>query len=108
MRSGSQEVCWWATHLYVSALIAQTENLPAAGTPCWGSLADDDPNKLLALAIAGEHHVLRVETAQAAQAQAGQAISAALDWGAVARSNFRHARAVAAGIYIPLRPREIA
>ena len=40
---------------------------------------------MLALAVAGEHHVLRVEVAQTAQAEASRAVSAAADWPKVAR-----------------------
>jgi hypothetical protein len=67
-----------------------------AGTPSWAALADGDPRKLLALAVAGEHHILRMETAQAAQADAATAISQTADWAKVAseirqRSEFRAA-----------------
>jgi hypothetical protein len=55
------------------------------GTPAWCELDDDDPRKLLALAEFGLHHVVRVEVAQQARADASRAVSAAADWPAVAR-----------------------
>lgn len=81
----SQQVAWWPTHEFISALISQTDHLPVAGTPAWCSLGDSDPRKLLALAAAGEHHVLRVETAQIALADASHEISTAANWSAVAQ-----------------------
>lgn len=76
----SQTVSWWPTHEFISALVAQYNNLPTAGTPAWQQLTDTDPRKLLALAAAGEHHVLRVETAQAAMADASKAVASVSDW----------------------------
>lgn len=82
----SQQVAWWPVHEFVAALLTQAEHLPPlAGTPAWCALADADPAKLLALAAAGEHHALRMETAQAARAEASRDISAAADWSAVSR-----------------------
>ncbi len=97
----SQQVSWSEVHLFIENLLAQANvgPLPLAGTPHWAQL--NDPLKLLALAVAGQHHVLRMETAQTAVAEASQAISAGADWGAVARGNLRHANAAACGAYIP-------
>jgi hypothetical protein len=81
----STQVSWWETHLFITALVAQASHLPPAGTPAWCALDDTNPDKLLALALAGQHHVLRVETAQEALAQASQAISASTDWNTVAQ-----------------------
>lgn len=78
-------VAWWPVHQFIAAAVAQADNLPAAGTPAWCALADDDHCKLLALAVAGEHHVLRVEIAQEQQAQASKAVASAADWVAIAR-----------------------
>ncbi len=73
----SRSVSWWPVHEFVAALVAQANTTPpTAGTPAWCALADDDPRKLLAVAAAGEHHVLRVEIAQEAMAQAAKDISA--------------------------------
>ncbi len=81
----SRSVSWWEVHQFVAAAVAQAEHLPDAGTPAWCSLADDDPAKLLAVAVAGEHHVLRVEIAQEQHADASKAVSAAADWKQAAR-----------------------
>lgn len=91
----SRAVAWWPVHEFVTAV---TETLgcewPMAGTPAWCELADDDPRKLAAVIEAGSHHVLRVEVAQVAQAEASKAVAAAADWPEVAREinarrNFR-------------------
>ncbi len=83
--TGSQQVSWWDTHVFISALVAHTDNLPTAGSPSWCELSDGDPRKLLALAVAGEHHVLRVEVAQEAMAEASRAISGTADWSKAGR-----------------------
>lgn len=81
----SREVSWWPVHEFVAALVAQLdEPLPTAGTPTWCALSGGDPRKLLAVAIAGEHHVLRCELDQIAQAEASKNVAAALDWGRTA------------------------
>lgn len=86
----SQQVSWWEAHVFVSALVAQLdEPLPAAGSPAWCALAGGDPRKLLALAVSGEHHVLRMETAQAAMADASRAVSAAADWSKISQETRR-------------------
>lgn len=61
---------------------------------------DGDPRKLLALAIDGEHHVLRKETAQETRAEASRAISSTVDWPAIANEIVRRR-----SVYIP---REVA
>lgn len=96
----SRQVSWWATHEFVEQLRAQLNcgPAPAAGTPAWQQLEPADPRKLLALADAGQHHVLRIETAQEAAAAASKAIAAATDWPAASRSIRRHQ-----GAYIPRR-----
>jgi hypothetical protein len=81
----SRSVSWWPTHEFISALVDQANHLPVAGTTAWCALEDADPAKLLALAAAGEHHVLRVETAQAARADASRAVSESADWSTIAR-----------------------
>lgn len=79
----SRAVAWWPVHEFIAALTAQAGHLPMAGTPAWCELPDDDPRKLLALAADGEHHVLRVEIAREARAEASKAIAAGADWSAV-------------------------
>lgn len=81
----SKSVAFWPVHEFVSALVALVDTLPVAGTPAWQAMADGDPRKLLAVAVAGEHHVLRVETAQEAQAEASKAVAASADWSTVSR-----------------------
>jgi hypothetical protein len=84
---GSQQRDWWETHEYLEAYLAQANlgPIPAAGTPNWCALEFSDPRKLLALAIDGEHHVLRCEVAQRASCDASSEISAAADWGHIGR-----------------------
>lgn len=78
----STTVSWWETHTYLEYQLAQANigPLPLAGSPDWQALSDDNPQKLLALAVAGEHHILRMETAQESRAEASRAISACADW----------------------------
>jgi hypothetical protein len=97
----SQQVSWWSAHVFIEAVVQQANypTIPDAGTPAWCALADDDPRKLLALAVAGDHHVLRVETAQQAAADASKAVASAADWPGVARSVGRRRCAA----YIPRR-----
>lgn len=85
----SRAVAWWPVHEFISAAVAQADNIPNAGTPAWCALADDDPRKLLAVAVAGEHHVLRIETAQEQRAEASRAIAASADWAEVSRLSNR-------------------
>ncbi|WP_406813984.1 DUF2742 domain-containing protein [Mycobacterium sp. M23085] len=82
---GSQQVSWPEVHRYLEAVLAQANAgpLPWAGAPEWCAMSDGDPRKLLALAVDGEHHVLRKEVAQAAHAEASRAISAAADWSGI-------------------------
>lgn len=83
----SRQVSWLEVHTFVDALVAQANcgELPWPGTPSWCELSAGDPRKLLALAQFGEHHALRVETAQQARADASRAVSNAVDWPAVSR-----------------------
>lgn len=82
----SRAVSWWPVHEFLAAILVQANDLPQAGTPAWCALGDGDPRKLLALAAAGEHHVLRVEIAQEAQAEAAKIVAASADWHALARA----------------------
>lgn len=82
----SRMVAWWPVWTFVNLIAQQYKgDIPAAGTPAWCALADDDPRKLLACAIEGVHHVLRVEIAQEQRAEASKAVAAAADWSAIAR-----------------------
>jgi hypothetical protein len=82
----SRQVAWWPCHEFITALVAQANDLPVAGTPAWCALPDSDPHKLLGLAVAGEHHVLRMETAQQSHAEASCDVAAAADWPCIARN----------------------
>lgn len=83
----SRQVAWWPVHEFLEAVAAQANfgPLPLAGTPAWQALAAGDPRKMLSLAFAGEHHVLRVEIGQQAMAEASRAVAGAADWSRVAR-----------------------
>ena len=83
----SQQRAWWPVHEFMEAFVAQANcgSIPAAGTPSWCALSDGDPKKLLAVALDGEHHTLRVETAQAAHADASKAVAASADWPHISR-----------------------
>lgn len=96
-------VAWWPVHQFVALATAQAGTLPTAGTPAWCALPDDDPTKVLALAVAGEHHVLRMETAQEARAEASKAIAAAADWPAISREISQRADARRNGTRIERR-----
>lgn len=103
----SQQVCWTTVLEFVERLGINPTTVLLVGTPAWAQLPDDHPDKLAAVLAAGVHHALRLNLTQDAMAEASQAISAAVDWTAVARAQLRHTRAVTAGIYIP-RVKEIA
>jgi Protein of unknown function (DUF2742) len=96
----SRSVDWWPVHLYVLPLLEKVRSWPLAGTITWENLPDDDPAKLAAIFDAAQHHTLRVDTAQAALAQASQDISAAADWSEFSRAIRRHN-----AVYIPMRRR---
>lgn len=83
----SREVCWWACHKFIEAAVAHANcgPLPTAGTPAWAALADGDPRKLLALAVAGEHHVLRLQLGQEARARAAEDVHGGENWTEVGR-----------------------
>ncbi len=79
----SQQVSWWDVHEFVAPTLAAAGSWPAAGTPEWCALDDDDPAKTAALLDAARHHALRVETCQVAECEASHTISTAADWSAI-------------------------
>ncbi|MFN3003258.1 DUF2742 domain-containing protein [Mycolicibacterium wolinskyi] len=81
----SRQVAWWPVHQFITAMVANANDIPVAGTPSWCALSDSDPRKLLSLAVAGEHHVLRTEIGQEHLADAGKKIAASADWNALAQ-----------------------
>ncbi|MBS4730060.1 DUF2742 domain-containing protein [Mycobacterium sp. SM1] len=99
----SRQVSWWPVHVYVDRLLTRAGygELPWPGTPAWCALSDNDPRKLLALAEFGQHHALRVETAQQDMAEASKAVAASADWRAIANEITQLHAAVASGIRIP-------
>jgi hypothetical protein len=101
--NGSQQVSWWSVREFIMPVLNQANGWPTAGTPAWCSLAHDDPRKWCALLDGAQHWALRMDSCQAAMAEASRDVSAAADWSAVGRSSLRRARAVASGAYIPRR-----
>ncbi|BBU23285.1 phiRv1 phage protein [Mycobacterium xenopi] len=99
----SRQVAWWSVHEFVVPILERVGDWPMAGTPAWIALADDDPRKWCALLDAARHWALRVETCQAALAEASHDVSAAADWPAIARSIRQRHDATRAGAYIPRR-----
>jgi hypothetical protein len=77
---GSRQVEWFTVFEFVTRLLATVAPWPAAGTPEWRALSDDDPRKLAAVLEAGIHWSLRIDAQQVAQAQAAHDISTAEDW----------------------------
>lgn len=82
---GSRSVDWWSVHTFVADTLAAAGAWPMAGTLEWQQLPDDHPAKWAALLDAAQHHALRVELAQEAQADAAKAVAAAADWNGIAR-----------------------
>lgn len=82
----SRWVEWYSVHLYVLPMLDAAGSWPLAGALAWQQLDDSDPRKLAAVLDGGRRDALRNDTTGAALAQASQAISAAADWPAIARS----------------------
>uniref|UniRef100_UPI00389A1164 DUF2742 domain-containing protein n=1 Tax=Mycobacterium sp. HUMS_1102779 TaxID=3383487 RepID=UPI00389A1164 len=76
---------WWPVHLFVVPMLDEAGSWPLAGSPAWQRLDDSDSRKLAAVLDGGRRDALRIDTAQAALAEASQAISAGADWSSVAR-----------------------
>ena len=97
MTSITRSVEWWRVHLHLLPLLQEVGCWPMAGTITWQQLEDQDPVKLASLLDAARHHVLRVDTAQTALAEASREISKSADWSQISRTR--------SGVYIP---REVA
>jgi hypothetical protein len=95
----SRQVAWFEVYSFVAPLLARLDSWPAAGTPAWTALADDDPRKLAAVLESGVRWSLRVDTEQELLAAASSDVSAAADWGSIA-NRLRRSRGSA---YIPRR-----
>ena len=78
-------MAWFAVYELVAPLLATIPAWPAAGTPAWQQLEDDDPRKWAAVLDAGIHWALKIDTEQEARAQASQDISTAVDCRSIAR-----------------------
>jgi hypothetical protein len=94
----SRSVDWWRVHTHVLPLLEEVGSWPMAGSLLWEQLHDDHPAKRAALFDAARHHILRVDTAQAAMAEVSRDISAAADWSAMARNMLQRN-----SVYIPRR-----
>lgn len=90
--TASQEVNWWTVHEWVQPALDALDSWPMAGTIEWHQLDDTDPRKLASLLDAARHWALRVDTCQQAHADAGEAISAAAPWAAIAQRTLTAAR----------------
>jgi Protein of unknown function (DUF2742) len=101
--TSSREVSCVAVYLYVVHWLTCVPDWPAAGTPAWVDLPDNDHRKIAALMHAALNWVIGQDLAQDAECQAAQAISAHEDWRAVANSQLRRRKATADGAYIPRR-----
>jgi hypothetical protein len=99
----SRTVDWWSVHTYVEPLLSRVRHWPMIGTATWCALDDDDPAKLAAIYDAAQHYALRVDTAQAALADASRDVAAAADWSAIAAQHRNRADAAASGAYIARR-----
>jgi len=94
----ARTVDFWSVHCYVAPALVAAADWPMLGTLDWQRLDAADPAKTAAALDAAQHWALRVETAQAAVAQAAQDISTSADWAHEAR-HLRTRRDCAA--YIP-------
>ena len=85
--TSSRQVPWPEVNRFLTEIVkaANYSPLPIAGTPAWCELADTDMRKLIALAVAGEHHVLRCDLEQTAAADASKDVATAEDWPSVSR-----------------------
>jgi Protein of unknown function (DUF2742) len=81
---GARTVSWWSVHVWVQTYLDAAGHYPQAGTLAWCELADGDRRKWAAVLDFAQHHALRVETAQEAQAAAAKDIASAVDWSAIA------------------------
>ncbi len=88
-RLSSSQRTFWPVWEFGQKLLAEAgiaaEDLHPPGTAAWVALDDDDPAKILACVLDSPHHTARVEAGQVAMAAASRAVSAAADWGQVAR-----------------------
>lgn len=85
----SRQVAWLTVLEFVQRLGVDPVTALVAGSPAWNELPDEHPDKLGAVLAAGVHHALRLDTAQAAMADASKAVAASADWTRVGRPRGR-------------------
>lgn len=81
----SQQVTWVTVLDFVRRRGIDPTKVLLAGSPSWAELPDDHPDKLAAVLAAGVHHALRIDTNQAAIADASREISRAATWSKLAQ-----------------------
>jgi hypothetical protein len=83
--TSAQQTSWASVHEYVEPLLAAVQTWPLLGSPAWCALPDNDARKIAAVYDGARHWALRLETCQAARAEASRDVSAAADWTAIGR-----------------------
>lgn len=81
----SRQVSWWSVHTFVELQLSTVESWPAAGTPAWCQLEDDDPRKRAAVLAAGVRWALHIDTIQEQLAEASREIAAMENWSSLSR-----------------------
>lgn len=79
----SREVNWSTVYTFLTPLLGDPHLIP--GTPVWCQLENTDPAKWQAILWSAVWWAVAEDARQDAVAEAGQAISQAENWGAVAR-----------------------
>lgn len=75
----SRQVAWFEAHLFKERAAGWVGERPAAGTPAWCRLPDDDARKTAALLDAGVQWCLRIDTEQELRAEASRDVAGAAD-----------------------------
>ncbi|KZS80316.1 hypothetical protein A4G31_26775 [Mycobacterium persicum] len=97
----AQQTAWWSVRQYVLPLLQSVGAWPLLGSPEWCSLDPDDPRKKAAVYDGAQHWALRLETCQTTMADAGRAVSGALNWAEASRDIRQRQRAISDGAHIP-------
>jgi hypothetical protein len=85
--TGSQQVSFADVVDWAQPYLDAAGDYPLCGSPAWCELPDSDRRKWAAMLDAARHHILRIEVAQAAMAEASRAVSRAADWSQIARES---------------------
>lgn len=99
----AHQTSWWSVREFVAPMLTSVGTWPMVGTPEWCALPDDDARKIAAIYDAAQHWALRVESSQAARAEASRDVSAAADWSAIAADVYNHAAFYAARPWLKRR-----